>query len=154
MDFFSGIFELFRADLVLVCAGGMAAGAVAYYFVSGGMTQDRLKARIHDLEQELTRYKADISEHFVQSAHSANQLARTCREVCAQLAESAEKLCEDESVRGQIKEICAATTTLPEPGVGAGEDTPPSVPLPPRDYPCRPGEDEPSLPEGSRPALH
>lgn len=61
----------------------------------------RLQQKLTETEEKFTRYQADVTSHFMNTARKVQTLNKSYREVNEQLAKGARKLCED----GEIEDF-------------------------------------------------
>lgn len=134
--------------------------------------RENLAKDLQATQEELSRYKEQVTDHFSKTADLVNNMTESYRDVYQHLAKSADQLGVNEQFKlrlesdnsesgalSDIKEAEAAETLSPEPSTPeTGEDTQPSeahprsvddISAPPRDYaPKTATNEEGTLTEG------
>ena len=92
----------------------------------------RLQQKLTETEDRFTRYQADVTSHFMDTARKVQTLNKTYREVNEQLASGARKLCEG----GDVEELISLNfNTQANPSHrGHTIEVPESGVTPPMDY--------------------
>ena len=76
---------------------GVLVGAVFHRSVQGEATKNkRLEQKLAELQETHTKYQADVSEHFMNTADAVRTLNKSYKDVHAQLAKGASRLCNQE----------------------------------------------------------
>ncbi len=76
---------------------GIFVGAVFQRSVKGeGSKSKRLEQKLSELQENYTKYQADVSAHFMNTAQSVQTLNKSYKELHDQLAKGAQILCNDE----------------------------------------------------------
>jgi len=76
---------------------GMMVGAFFHRSFQGESSKNkRLEQKLAELQDTYTRYQADVSAHFMETAQKVQTLNQSYRDVHAQLAKGAGTLCNDE----------------------------------------------------------
>ena len=76
---------------------GMIAGALLHRSFQGEAQKNkRLEQKLSELQDTYTKYQAQVSAHFMETAQKVHTLNKSYREVHAQLAKGASQLCNDE----------------------------------------------------------
>ena len=134
---------------------GAIIGAIIYrLFQKDASRSRRVEQQMDDLQQKHTHYQAQVSEHFLQTAHLINRLNEDYREIHSHLAQGASELCNEEGandllslseapLRSENKEervIQADAEIESEPEESNNVE-------PPRDYAPKAGEDKGTLAE-------
>lgn len=86
--------------------GLFALGIIVGIFFQRNATRDsrkvtRLEQKLAETEDKFTRYQADVSSHFMETARKVQTLNKSYKEVHDQLAAGASKLCES----GEMEEF-------------------------------------------------
>lgn len=73
---------------------GVLVGAVFHRSVQGEATKNkRLGQKLAEMQDTHTKYQAEVSEHFMDTAEAFRNLNKSYKEVHEQLAKGASKLC-------------------------------------------------------------
>lgn len=76
---------------------GVIVGAVFQRSVKGEASKNkRLEQKLSELQETYSKYQADVSAHFMNTAQAVQALNKSYKEVHEQLAKGASKLCSDE----------------------------------------------------------
>lgn len=75
---------------------GVFVGFIINRSKSDAGKNKRLEQKIAELQDNHTRYQADVSAHFMETARLVDTLNKSYRDVHAQLAKGASRLCDDE----------------------------------------------------------
>jgi len=76
---------------------GVLVGAVFHRSVQGEATKNkRLEQKLAELQETHTKYQADVSEHFMNTAEAVRTLNKSYKDVHIQLAKGASRLCNQE----------------------------------------------------------
>jgi hypothetical protein len=76
---------------------GVLVGAVFHRSVQGEATKNkRLEQKLAELQETHTKYQADVSEHFMNTAEAVRTLNKSYKDVHTQLAKGASRLCNQE----------------------------------------------------------
>ena len=76
---------------------GVLVGAVFHRSVQGEATKNkRLEQKLSELQESHTKYQADVSEHFMNTAEAVRSLNKSYKDVHIQLAKGASRLCNQE----------------------------------------------------------
>ena len=76
---------------------GVLVGALFHRTVQGEATKNkRLEQKISELQDKNTKYQAEVSEHFMNTAEAFRNLNKSYKAVHEQLAKGASKLCNQE----------------------------------------------------------
>ena len=76
---------------------GVLVGAVFHRSVQGETTKNkRLEQKLSELQETHTKYQADVSEHFMNTAEAVRTLNKSYKDVHTQLAKGASRLCNQE----------------------------------------------------------
>lgn len=76
---------------------GIMVGAVFHRSVQGETSKNkRLEQKLAELQETHSRYQAEVSEHFMDTAKAVQTLNKSYRDVHTQLAKGANKLCNDD----------------------------------------------------------
>lgn len=78
---------------------GIMVGAVFHRSFQGETSKNkRLEQKLAELQDTHSRYKAEVSEHFMDTAKAVQTLNNSYRDVHAQLAKGANRLCNDDNL--------------------------------------------------------
>ncbi|MFT7185826.1 MAG: uncharacterized membrane-anchored protein YhcB (DUF1043 family) [Pseudohongiellaceae bacterium] len=76
---------------------GIMVGAVCHRSFQGETSKNkRLEQKLAELQDTHSRYQAEVSEHFMDTAKAVQTLNKSYRDVHTQLAKGASKLCNDD----------------------------------------------------------
>jgi len=76
---------------------GVLVGAVFHRSVQGEASKNkRLEQKLLELQETHTKYQADVSEHFMNTARAVNTLNKSYKDVHDHLAKGASRLCNEE----------------------------------------------------------
>lgn len=76
---------------------GILVGAVFHRSFQGETSKNkRLEQKLAELQDTHSRYQAEVSEHFMDTAKAVQTLNKSYRDVHTQLAKGASKLCNDD----------------------------------------------------------
>lgn len=124
--------------LIIVGAVCFIVGGILGALLYRSLTVDpsrsrRLSQQVEELSTEQSRYQAQVSEHFMQTASLIKRLNEDYAEMHRHLAKGAQQLCSDESMKDFM---------LPsENATGAHEPNKDEF-IPPRDYAPKDATDE------------
>ena len=134
---------------------GAIIGAIIYrLFQKDASRSRRVEQQMDDLQQKHTHYQAQVSEHFLQTAHLINRLNEDYREIHSHLAQGASELCNEEGANDllSLSEAPLLSENKEERVIQADAEIE-SEPEesdnvePPRDYAPKAGEDKGTLSE-------
>lgn len=91
--------EFWWALIGLVC-GGFAGAAVVWVYREGTGSKS-----VQALQEENTRLREDVTDHFVQTAKLINRLTDSYKAVFDHLSEGAENLVDPETLRERLPEV-------------------------------------------------
>ena len=78
---------------------GVLIGAVFHRSFQGEASKNkRLEQKLAELQDTYTKYQAEVSAHFMETAKKVQTLNNSYRDVHAQLAKGASRLCNDDEV--------------------------------------------------------
>lgn len=120
---------------------GVVVGVVFHRSFQGETSKNkRLEQKISQLQDEHTRYQADVSSHFMETARLVQNLNKSYRDVHSQLAKGASRLCDDE----QANDFLALSHSIAavEPSKSKPLDQKDGVFVPPMDYAPKEKPDE------------
>jgi len=76
---------------------GIMVGAVFHRSFQGETSKNkRLEQKLAELQDTHSRYQAEVSEHFMDTAKAVQTLTKSYRDVHSQLAKGASRLCNDD----------------------------------------------------------
>tara|TARA_R110001592_G_scaffold59620_2_gene180894 strand:+ start:21070 stop:21540 length:471 start_codon:yes stop_codon:yes gene_type:complete len=83
---------------------GVLVGAISHRSVQGEATKNkRLEQKLAELQETHTKYQADVSEHFMNTAEAVRTLNKSYKDVHTQLAKGAGRLCNQEQAGDFLK---------------------------------------------------
>ncbi len=104
---------------------GVLVGAVFHRTVQGEATKNkRLEQKLAELQETHTKYQAEVSEHFMNTANAVRTLNKSYKDVHAQLAKGASKLCNQEQA-GDFIALSKDTESKPEINIEVENFMPP-----------------------------
>jgi len=134
---------------------GAVIGALIYrLFQKDAGRSRRVEQQMDDLQQKHTHYQAQVSDHFLQTAHLINRLNEDYREIHSHLAQGASELCNEDGANDLLslsespllsdneEEHIIQTDTEIEPETEESDSF-----EPPRDYAPKAGKDKGTLSE-------
>lgn len=82
---------------------GVLVGAVFHRSVQGEASKNkRLEQKLSELQDTHTKYQAEVSEHFMNTARAVHTLNKSYKEVHDHLAKGASRLCNEEQANDFI----------------------------------------------------
>ena len=97
----------------LIFLGGMLAGALLNHLLPGSTSErGKLQNQLDELQNDFKDYQEKVSDHFGTTAHLINKLTDTYRDVHEHMANGAETLCEDESVKNRLSDALLSSNSL------------------------------------------
>ncbi len=130
------------AIAIIAFLSGAVIGALIYRLLQKDTSKSRrVEQQMDDLQQKHTHYQAQVSDHFLQTAHLINRLNKDYQEIHSHLAQGASELCSEEGANDLLS--LSAEPLLSENKeervIQAGEEIEPEAKLddnfePPRDY--------------------
>ena len=91
----------------------MLAGAVLYHLLAGSKSErGKLQNQLDDLQHDFKDYQNKVSDHFSTTAHLINKLTDSYRDVHEHMANGADTLCEDESVKNTLSDALLGSNAL------------------------------------------
>ena len=145
------------AIAIMAFLSGAVIGSIIYrLFQKDASRSRRVEQQMDDLQQKHTHYQAQVSEHFLQTAHLINRLNDDYREIHSHLAQGATELCNEEGANDLLS--LSAEPLFPENKeehvIHVDAEIEPESELeesdsyePPRDYAPKAGEDKGTLSE-------
>ncbi len=134
----------------LIGLGLLVAGVAIGYIIArySAPTERQIKEmadRAERVEDEYHQYRAEVSDHFRNTAEAVAQMTKSYRDVYRQLATGAERLCDDpvkqellafeETTQQRLDVKESPRREEKQAGSGTAEDLPENGVEPPRDYP-------------------
>lgn len=111
---------------------GVLVGAMLQRGKGEASKNKRLEQKISELQDTHTKYQADVSSHFMETARLVQTLNKSYRDVHAQLAKGASRLCDDEHADDFL---ALSFSSTPESNKTATKlDNENGVYVPPMDY--------------------
>ena len=127
---------------------GLVIGVLVQRSTKGdGRKIARLQAKLNETEERFTRYQADVTAHFMDTARKVQTLNKSYKDVHEQLASGARKLCEDDEIESVLSLSFNASKAPSHRGHTidlANNDVTPPMDYAPKDKP----EEEGTLSEG------
>ena len=97
----------------LAFLGGMLAGALLYHLLAGSRSErGKLQSQLDNLQHDFKDYQDKVSDHFSTTAHLINKLTDSYRDVHEHMANGAENLCEDETVKNRLSDSLLGSNAL------------------------------------------
>jgi len=140
--------ENYIAIAIIAFISGAILGVLIYRLVRNDASRSaRVEQQMDDLQQKHTRYQAQVSDHFVQTAHLINRLNEDYRDIHNHLAQGATELCNEDSANNLLN----LSSEQPEsPTLDHQEEISEIEEIyaePPRDYAPKSTEDQGTLSE-------
>ena len=140
--------ENYIAIAIIAFISGAILGVLMYRLVRNDASRSaRVEQQMDDLQQKHTRYQAQVSDHFVQTAHLINRLNEDYRDIHNHLAQGATELCNEDSANNLLN----LSSEQPEsPTLDHQEEISEIEEIyaePPRDYAPKSTEDQGTLSE-------
>jgi uncharacterized protein len=134
---------------------GAVIGALLYrLFQKDAGRSRRVEQQMDDLQQKHTHYQAQVSEHFLQTAHLINRLNEDYREIHSHLAQGANELCNEDGANDLLSLSAEPlfSENKEEHDIQADAEIESEAKAndsfePPRDYAPKAGEDKGTLSE-------
>ncbi|UZE95191.1 YhcB family protein [Alkalimarinus alittae] len=140
--------ENYVAIIIIAFLSGAILGVLIYRLVKGdGGRSKRVEQQMDDLQQKHTRYQAQVSDHFVQTAQLFNRLNDDYREIHNHLAKGATELCSEDNANNLLN---LATQAPDAPVIDHHDDISEIEDMyaePPRDYAPKSNNDKGTLSE-------
>ncbi|GKW48398.1 Z-ring associated ZapG family protein [Halomonas sp. NCCP-2165] len=115
-------------DWILAIASGLAGigiGALGYHLLNANVARNqKVRQRLAESELELTQVKDSLNDHFARASDLLQGIQRQSQELQQQLAQSAERFCDDDQLKRRLKGS--------DENVETGDDAEGTAP--PRDY--------------------
>ncbi|WP_431025906.1 YhcB family protein [Halomonas sp. H5] len=116
-------------DWILAIASGLAGigiGALGYHLLNANVARNqKVRQRLAETELELTQVKDSLNDHFSRAADLLQGIQRQSQELQQQLAQSAERFCDDDHLKRRLHASDAAELAAEGETEGSA---------PPRDY--------------------
>lgn len=140
--------ENYIAIAIIAFISGAILGVLIYRLVRNDASRSaRVEQQMDDLQQKHTHYQAQVSDHFVQTAHLINRLNEDYRDIHNHLAQGATELCNEDSANNLLN----LSSEQPEsPTLDHQEEISEIEEIyaePPRDYAPKSTEDQGTLSE-------
>lgn len=140
--------ENYIAIAIIAFLSGALLGILVYRLVRRDASRSaRVEQQMDDLQQKHTRYQAQVSDHFVQTAHLINRLNEDYRDIHNHLAQGASELCSEDSANNLLN---LSSETPESPTIDHQEDISEIEEIyaePPRDYAPKSTKDQGTLSE-------
>ncbi|WP_250657318.1 YhcB family protein [Alkalimarinus coralli] len=139
--------ETFLSIGIIAFLSGALVGALIYRLVvNDGGRSKRVERQMDELQQKHTRYQAQVSDHFVQTAQLINRLNEDYREIHNHLARGATELCSEDNANNLLQLSTENTKDSSEEN-GKLEEIEEIYAEPPRDYAPKTNEEQGTLSE-------
>lgn len=140
--------ENYVAIIIIAFLSGALVGGLIYRLVrrDGGRSK-RVEQQMDELQEKHTRYQAQVSDHFVQTAQLINRLNEDYRAIHNHLAKGATELCNEDNVNNLLdlsNEVPESEPVALEEDISQIEDI---YAEPPRDYAQKSNDDQGTLSE-------
>ncbi|MGI9283669.1 MAG: YhcB family protein [Endozoicomonas sp.] len=97
----------------LAFLAGMAGGALLYHLLAGPRSdRGKMENQLKDLEADFKQYQDSVADHFNTTAHLINKLTDSYKDVYEHMANSADVLCEDDSVKNKLSDSLISSSAL------------------------------------------
>jgi len=140
--------ENYIAIAIIAFLSGAILGVLIYRLVRSDASRSaRVEQQMDDLQQKHTRYQAQVSDHFVQTAHLINRLNEDYRDIHNHLAQGATELCSEDSANNLLN---LSSENTDSPALDHKEEVSEIEEIyaePPRDYAPKSTEDQGTLSE-------
>lgn len=140
--------ENYIAIAIIAFLSGAILGVLIYRLVRSDASRSaRVEQQMDDLQQKHTRYQAQVSDHFVQTAHLINRLNEDYRDIHNHLAQGATELCSEDSANSLLN---LSSGNIDNPTLDHQEEISEIEEIyaePPRDYAPKSTEDQGTLSE-------
>ncbi len=124
------------ASLIAFAFGVVFGIGFAMFFLQGFGRAKKLQLEVDRLEQELTEYKSQVTDHFKQTSNLVQKMTESYRDVYQHLAASSQKLCQEPIEMFQLgqsqspdKLIASKPAPDPQSSVTPDSTTPVDTPL-------------------------
>lgn len=140
--------ENYIAIAIIAFLSGAILGILIYRLVRSDASRSaRVEQQMDDLQQKHTRYQAQVSDHFIQTAHLINRLNEDYRDIHNHLSQGATELCSEDSANNLLN----LSSDSAEPSTLDQQDDNDEIDKiyaePPRDYAPKSTEDKGTLSE-------
>ncbi|MFD2229685.1 YhcB family protein [Alkalimarinus sediminis] len=140
--------ENYIAIAVIAFLSGAFLGILIYRAIRSDASRSaRVEQQMDELQQTHTRYQAQVSDHFVQTAHLINRLNQDYRDIHNHLAKGATELCSEDSANSLLS---LSSETPEQPIIDHQEEISEIEKIyaePPRDYAPKSTDDQGTLSE-------
>ncbi len=140
--------ENYIAIAIIAFLSGAILGVLIYRLVRNDASRSaRVEQQMDDLHQKHTRYQAQVSDHFVQTAHLINRLNEDYRDIHNHLAQGATELCSEDSANNLLN---LSSENTESPSLDSQEEINEIEEIyaePPRDYAPKSTEEQGTLSE-------
>lgn len=122
-------------SMLAVGIAALVVGLVVGWLIARGtgsghtVRQRRLAQQLDALQNEHTRYQAQVNEHFMETAELFRRLNDSYRDVHEHLAKGASRLCTEADAREELEQVRRDHQLAHKGGEGEGSNV-----EPPRDY--------------------
>lgn len=140
--------ETFLSIGIIAFLSGAFVGALIYRLIANeGGRSKKVEQQMDELQQKHTRYQAQVSDHFVQTAQLINRLNEDYREIHNHLARGATELCSEDNANNLLKLSTENTEEPTSEASGKIEEIEEIYAEPPRDYAPKTNEEQGTLSE-------
>lgn len=101
-------------DWILAIASflaGIGVGALGYHLLNANVARNqKTRQRLAETELELNQMKGSLNDHFARAADLVTSIQRQSHELEQQLAQGAERLCDDQQLKRRLAGQADTTT--------------------------------------------
>lgn len=105
-------------DWILAIASflaGIGIGALGYHLLNANMARNQqMRQRLAETELELNQVRGALNDHFAKATDLVRDIQRQSHELETQLAQDAERLCDDAQLKRRLNGSQEADTPLAE----------------------------------------
>ncbi len=113
-------------DWVLAIVSGLAGigiGALGYHLLNSNVARNqKVRQRLAETELELNQVKDSLNDHFARAADLVESIQRQTQELEQQLAQGAERFCDDSQIRRRLNNVPIDQGSSDEPSTAAPRD--------------------------------
>lgn len=127
---------------VIAVLAGVVIGLVMARLNERSGGRDALQVELDETRSELEKYKQDVGVHFAQTAELVNRLTESYRDVHQHLSQSAQKLCDDETLVASLMAQEQRPVLAQPVKTESTDEQDDSTVEPPKDYAPRQTDDD------------
>ncbi|GHC20188.1 YhcB family protein [Aidingimonas halophila] len=113
-------------DWILAIVSGLAGigiGALGYHLLNSNVARNqKVRQRLAETELELNQVKESLNDHFARAADLVESIQRQSQELEQQLAQGADRFCDDSQIRRRLNNMPADEAEPGEPVTAAPRD--------------------------------